>query len=381
MGRRLPAVLLVVAVALTVIGASVAVVRSFVNGGPPSDPRGAAVEALARRPQDVAGSVRYLVRYTLENPGLRREIGTYEGSADFRRQRFLARGRVIPEDGSAKEFDVFVFAQWEYVRSRDDPQWRQSFLQPQNLGTPTPELTIVGRRVDRLAAPSYAGDLEVRRQIVDALVADVVPVGREEQRGAATWHYRVTVDGERAASVLPEPVHREMRSWEEGKGRRDLDLWLDARGRLRKLAIFYPDEQGRGFRVENEFWDFGGPGGIDLPADLGDPSAVGGEGMTSFTAPGVKLDSDSPGFTVSVFSPDRTGDAVTLNVDDRPRWAQNPADGFSGSGRPPAAISSRATTASWAWGSLTMPPSPSTSAPRRLMPSAPDASPARAPSP
>ena len=300
------------------IGASVATVRSTVEKGPPSDPRRAAVEALARRPQDVAGSARYFVRYTLETPGVRRDIGTYEGSADFQRQRFLARGRFDPEDGPAEEVEVFVFAQWQYVRSAADRQWGRRFLQPQNIGTPTPELTIVGRRGDRLAAPAYAGDLEVRRQIVDALVASVSPVGRDEQHGAATWHYRVAVDGDRAASLLPEPVRREMRGWEEGQGRRDLDLWLDARGRLRKLSIFYPDEQGLGFRVENEFWDFGGPGRIDLPADLGDPSAVGGEGVTSFTAPGVELDLDRPGFTMSVFSPDRPGDEVTLNVDDRP---------------------------------------------------------------
>ena len=284
--------------------------------------------ALAHRPQDVADSARYLVRYAIENPGIRREVGIFEGTADFRRQRFMARSRFMREGGSPEAGEVFVFAQWQYVRSPDEPKWSRRFLQPQNVGSPTPELTIAGRRGDRLAAPSYARDAEVRNQIVDALVADVVPLGREDQRGSATWRYRVTVDPERATTRLPEPVRREMRAWEEGQRRRDLDVWLDARGRLRKLSIFYPDEEGRGFRVDNEFWDYGGPGRIDLPADLGDPSAAGGEGVTSFTAPGVELDSDSPGFTVAVFSPDRPGDVVTLDVDDRPPSAAEPRRRF-----------------------------------------------------
>jgi hypothetical protein len=320
MGRRLPAVLLVVALVLAGTGAGVAVVRSVAADGPPSDPRHAAVTALARRPGDVAGSARYLVRYAIESPGLRRELGTFEGTADFRRQRFLARSRFMKEGGPPEEGEVFVFAQWQYERSADDPKWGRRFLQPQNIGTPTPELAIVGLRGDRLAAPSYAVDPGVRRQIVDALLGEVVLHGREDQRGAPTWHYRVTVEPERAATRLPEPVRQEMRGWEEGQKRRQLDLWLDARGRLRKLSIFYPDKEGRGFRIDNEFWDFGGPGRIDLPADLGDPSAVGGEGVTSFTAPGVELDLDSPGFTMSVFTPDRPGDVVTLSVGDRPSY-------------------------------------------------------------
>lgn len=72
------------------------------------------VEALARRPQDLADTARYLVRYTVENPGTRSEFATYEGSADFRSQRFLAQGGGLPEAGSVDEAEYFVFAQWQY---------------------------------------------------------------------------------------------------------------------------------------------------------------------------------------------------------------------------------------------------------------------------
>ena len=317
--QRLEARLLVVALVLAGAGTGVAVVRSTAGAGPPSDPRAAIVSALATRPRDVASSARYLVRYSLENRDVRRELGTYEGVADLRRQRFLARGRFLQEDGPPSEFDSFVFSEWEYTRSAGKREWRRRFFNPRSLGAPTPELGIVGGRGEHLAAPSYAGDLEVRRQIVDALVGDLVALGREEQHGTRVWRYRVTVDGPPDAGRLPDAVLREMRSWEEGQKRRDVDVWLDGRGRLRKLSIFYDDEEGRGFRVENEFWDLGGPGRLDLPPDLDDPTAEGGEGVTSYSLePGPELDATSPGLRMWVFDNDAPGEDVSLHIDDRP---------------------------------------------------------------
>ena len=318
MRRTLPALLLGVSVGLAVAGVTAAVVR-LGRDGPPSDPRAAVVRALSRLPGGGSDSARYLVRYALEASGQRREVGTFEGTADFRRQRFLARARFVPEGGDPRELDVFVFGRWQYERSPGEPGWGRRFLQPQNFGTPTPELVVVGRRGGDFAGPAYRNDEELRRQIVDALAADVVLVGRDDQRATPAWHYRVTLDPGRAAGLLPEPVRSEMRSWSEGDDRRDVDVWLDGRGRLRRVSIFFADEEGWGPHVENEFWDFGEPGRIDLPSDLQDPTAVGGEGTTSFTASsGTDLDLESPGFSVSVFSPDQPGDTVTLGVEDSP---------------------------------------------------------------
>jgi hypothetical protein len=325
MHRRLPAVLLVVAITLAITlagaGATVAVVRSSGHDdGPPDDPRRAVVGALALRPRDVDDSARYIVRYRIEGPDtLQREVGSFEGSADFQQQRFLARARFVEEEGGSREFDSFVFSEWEYTRSAGAPEWRRRFFDPDSVGAPTPELGVVGRRGEGLVGPAYADDVEVRRQIVDALVSDVVPHGREQHRGTAVWRYRATVDGARAAGRLPEPVRKEMASWEEGNGRRDVDLWLDGRGRPRKISIFYDHLDGRGFRVENEFWDWGRPGRLDLPSDLGDATAAGGEGESSFTMrPGVELGVGSPSFGMSVFDTDKVGEPVTLDVDDRP---------------------------------------------------------------
>ena len=317
---RREARLLVLAVALAVAGTTVAVVRSTGSVGPPADPRGAVVAALAARPGDGSDSARYVVRYIIEDGTLRRELGTYEGAADFRHQRFLARNRVLREGtGPPADFDSFVFAEWEYSRPAGEGHWRRRFFNPESLGAPTPELAIVGRRGDQLAAPSYARDGKVRHQIVDALVTGVVPAGQEEQHGAAVWRYRVTVDGPPAPGRLPDELLREMRAWNEGQTSRGLDVWVDGRGRLRKLSILFGDEEGRGFRVENEFWDFGRPGRLDLPSDLGDPTTEGGEGVTSFRLePGVELDAESPGMYVWVFDNDKPGEDVSVHINDRP---------------------------------------------------------------
>ncbi len=318
--RRPSGVLLAVAVALATAGVTVVVLRSGGGGGPPSEPRAAVVDALATRPRDVADSARYVVRYIQEVIGV--GVGatvTYEGVADLKRQRFLARVRFASPEKASQEHDSFVFARWEYVRPAGESRWRRRFFDPSEVGSPTPELGIVGQRGENLVAPPYAGDLETRRRIVDALIGDVVGGGRDDHHGSAVWHYRATVDPERVAGRLPEPLVTEMGRWQEGQRRRDVDVWLDGRGRLRKLSIFYGDEQGRGFRVENEFWDFGGPGRLELPSDLGDPTAVGGEGVTSFTLdPGVELDGDSPGLSMRVFERDEPGSDVSFHVDDQP---------------------------------------------------------------
>ena len=317
--QRLPVGLLAVVVALALTGTTVAVRRSIADDGPPSDPRAAAVAALAAHPWDAAGSARYVVRYFLVNSGIEALAATFEGEADFRRQRFRARARFFQPDGPPLDSESFVFARWEYTRNAGERHWQRGGYDPSELGSPTPELAIVGMRDEGLAAPAYAGDADTRRRIADALVADVVPAGKEEQHGATVWHYRVTIDANRAAARLPEALRREMKTFHDGEAPQEVDLWLDGRGRLRKLAIFYPDEERLGFRIENEFWDFGGPGHLDLPDDLDDPTAVGGEGTTSFTAePRVELDDDSPGFSINVSNSDRPVPEVSVRVHDRP---------------------------------------------------------------
>ena len=319
MSRRLPALLLAVSVALAGAGVGTAIVRSD-EPGPPADPRAAVVAGLAARPGGTAGTARYLVRYVRGGPDEREGFATYEGVADFERQRYLARGEIRRDDAEpGGAFDAFVFARWQYTRPVGETHWRRRTFDPRALGAPSPELRVVGARGQLLAGPTYVADAGVRAQLVDALVAGVGPLGRELQHGVEVWGYRVTLDGDRARGLLPGALVAEMGSWGELPERREVDVWLDGRQRLRKLSIFTELKDGLGFRVDNEFWDFGGPGPVPIPGDLDDATARDGEGVTSFTVePGVDLDEDTATFSMWIFDGDQPGDALTVTVADRP---------------------------------------------------------------
>ena len=314
MARRLALPLVLVVVVVVVSGVAVVVVRSMAEDGPPSDPRAAVVAALAARPEDVTDSARYVVRFMIEGDGHSREVGRYEGTADYDRQYFRADGEIRSEaaEEPAKEFDSFVFSQWEYQRPAGERAWDRRFIDQTELGAPIPDLGIVGRRNAEFGAPAYADDSEARTEIVDALVTGVRPLGSEEQHGSMVWRYVVSLDGGGAAR-LPEPLQTEVRAWGEDEVPGSLDIWLDSRGRMRKLSINYDWQDGAGFRVENEIWDYGRPGRLEFPSDLDDPTAEGGEGVTSFTLdPGADLDHTTPNLSLSVFKGDEPGAQVTF---------------------------------------------------------------------
>jgi len=321
MTRRTPPLLLVVALTVAAVGAVAAVLRAAVaesDEGPPSDPRAAAVAALGTRPGDIADSARYVVRYLVEDgAGFSLEIGRFEGVADFARRRFLAQGRFGGGSGAPTEFDSFVFSEWEYQRRDGETRWKRDAVAPQELGQPVPDLAVVGVG-NESSAPAYATDRDARTTIVDALVSEVRSVGVEDQHGSTVWHYRVNLDGDRAAGILPEELRSETVAWDEGQGHRELDLWLDGRGRMRKLSISFTGDGESGHRVENELWDYGGPGLVALPPDLGDPTSVGGEGVSSFTLePGVDSGEEASSLRMSVFA-GGLGEAVALEVQSRP---------------------------------------------------------------
>ena len=162
---------------------------------------------------------------------------TSEGVADFAQQRFQARRRLIPEaDAPAREYDSFVLAEWEYKRAAGDTDWQRTFFNPTNLGQPVPDLGVVGRRNEFHARPPYDDEPATRAQIVDALVTGVRDLGDEEQHGSAVRHYMASIDGERAATLLPDPLRSQFIAWEGDLVRRDIGVWLDDRGRLRKVS-------------------------------------------------------------------------------------------------------------------------------------------------
>jgi hypothetical protein len=123
-----------------------------------------------------------------------------------------------------------------------------------------------------LAAGSGFGQADPGASM-DALrgVDDVTRVGEEEVRGEPTVHYRGTVDVAKAMAELPESLRGRLSSVPGLFGTPwAVDVWIDADGRTRKMAIDV-DTSVMSMRQEIEFFDFGAD--VDLSAPPADDVA------------------------------------------------------------------------------------------------------------
>ncbi len=268
-----------VAVACLVLGLAVAC-SSNAPAPQPAAARAAVVDALAGRPDDLGATARYAQRVYGRSGSTRRLLTQVEGVADFAQSRVEGTLNGDIGNGQPTAAQVFGYGDNVYTRRSGTPQWQKS-RRTFELGDPFPEPLVIGRR-HQGGEPVYTHQPALRRQIIDAAVTNVVPVGTARLRGADTRHYRVTLDGTVAQKTLPAPVAAELGAWDELPGTLNLDVWVDAEQRLRQVSRFSPLRDNDGFTTELEWWDFGRPPPIAPPADLNDPVATGGLGRTSF---------------------------------------------------------------------------------------------------
>jgi hypothetical protein len=114
---------------------------------------------------------------------------------------------------------------------------------------------------------------------LNAVSGDVETVGEEEVRGAATTHYRATVDLRRYPGLVSEPDRVAARDavdaliGRSAASRIPVDVWLDDDGRVRRLAQTLALEVGGGpsSAIEQRFdlYDFGTKVRVEIP-DPGD---------------------------------------------------------------------------------------------------------------
>jgi hypothetical protein len=104
---------------------------------------------------------------------------------------------------------------------------------------------------------------------LDALfgVRDAVEIGAGSVRGVAATHHRLTIDLGRADAALPAGV-----TVPDGPYRRlsriPAEVWLDADGRARRIAVMTDPASGEGgtpMWSVVELWDFGVPADITPP--------------------------------------------------------------------------------------------------------------------
>jgi hypothetical protein len=99
---------------------------------------------------------------------------------------------------------------------------------------------------------------------------EVEEVGHEEVRGAATTHYRATVDLRKAveeAGAVTDPDQFEKFAELLGDGRVDVDVWLDAEDRVRRMRYEQPmpGDEAASATVTVELADFGTDERIEVP--------------------------------------------------------------------------------------------------------------------
>lgn len=256
------------------------------GGAPPpgqaAEARELVVRALAWRPEDSGRTARVARTVVQEGPGVRNVALRSEGVVDYRENRFLGR-QTLADDPS---LEVFVAGRFQYERPPGGV-WDKSPRKGREVDDPVPS-PLLGRRRDS-GAPRNVPPEADRRAIADALLADVVPGGTSRQHGTGTRRYRITLDPDRAEGRL-DPRLADLRArWTSiPEERLEAHLWIDGEARVRRLSwpfLTSPDSPGA-LRLEEEWWDLGGPGSVELPDDLGDPTVTGGEGRTSLAVTG-----------------------------------------------------------------------------------------------
>lgn len=248
--------------------------------GAPADPRAAAVAAVAARLEDHGGTARFATSTCVTLPERRgdHQLWVSDGLADFDGDRFRFRQRSVdPGDPTRTCFYEYVVIGDKYWgRGRACSEGgtdRDGWDGPGTLTTDEPRLFtpwipgVINGRYEAEEDP-YRPSVEVRRQIVDALIARVDPAGTEELHGEPTWRYRLTLDRARATRILPPAVSTEL-AW--GKYRSPayptLDVWLDAEARLRRV-VAVTGLFGQPARIGFELWDVGSAPRVRVPAKL-----------------------------------------------------------------------------------------------------------------
>lgn len=274
------------------------------------------VKALAGRPADHGSTVRWAHSVFAEAPGMRRLMADSEGVADFEHPRFDGRIKVV----EGPTFDFYMDDRFEYRRPPGEERWDKRPRRARDLFDPIPQ-AVFGTHRDS-GAPWFLPDARARRRIVEATIVSVTPGAAERVRGANTRRYRVRLD-EGRHEALDRVARDQADAWGSLiEGSLEADVWVDAGGRLRKLSVPVLRHEESNLRLESEWWAFGDAPEVPIPSDLGDPTAIGGAGVSSLTVSGgplegVELVDGSSGSTVDVLQSDRDPFPLTFNVYER----------------------------------------------------------------
>jgi hypothetical protein len=112
-------------------------------------------------------------------------------------------------------------------------------------GDPSSNPALAGKKWLKLDPQLFGGGGEIGQSnpkgSLDALrgVKSVKRIGSESLRGTTTTRYRATIDAQQAVDNAPEDQRAEVQSSVAalGSGRVPADVWVDGKGRLRKIRL------------------------------------------------------------------------------------------------------------------------------------------------
>ncbi|HEV2069603.1 MAG TPA: hypothetical protein VGR26_07415 [Acidimicrobiales bacterium] len=275
-GWRRRGLLIVAAVDVVVLALAMAVV--VWHGTPWTPPlpgaREPVVAALADFPQEQANSARWSVMVLSETSGSSGLLTGSTGEVDFTSDRWHGTFQV-GEGAPTEEFFVEGNAQY---RRKPGGEWRMSSRRARELFFSPLPFSIIGRS-NNDGSPLHPPSREDRRRIVDALMVSLANEGWTRVRGELATHVEVTLDGDGLYRAIQEGrvepgLRDEAASWTSLVSRRvELEVWVDGKGRQRRLDFLDPPPEPAGedvpsLRIIQEWWDFDGPGRLAPPADL-----------------------------------------------------------------------------------------------------------------
>jgi hypothetical protein len=142
-------------------------------------------------------------------------------------------------------------------------------------GTSSTTPQLAGKKWLRLNPSDFGGDTQIGQSNpsagLDALrgvTGDVKKAGRETVRGASTTRYRAQLDLDQAVAKAPEDQRTEVAGTVQalGSGTVPADVWLDGKGRVRKLRLSVGSTSaGNKGSVVFEYFDLGTKVSVDEP--------------------------------------------------------------------------------------------------------------------
>lgn len=223
-------------------------------------PSNAIAKAAERTQQEPGGHVEYQATYTSPDSEI-----TMTGQGVYDAEKDRARITISfqdPESGALDEMEAVGDGTVMYIRSSlfgslpDGADWMSiDFSLGEDLETPVPSGT------------DAAGELE----LLEHSTGGVQKIGREKVHGVVTTRYRGTVDvAENAQHLRDAGGEKIAKVVEEKGGPTQVEAWIDASGRVRRMRIVSqkPEDEGRGSSTTDlrmDFVDFGTIPEISVP--------------------------------------------------------------------------------------------------------------------